>query len=218
LTPPANTSTIALYRLAPLSLEPEKETTAMHSAGYEVVHFMVFFFPFLLWGLMLCFFALLIVVAYFLYEGLTRIPEEYRSVEPFFAWLIIIPVAGIAFIWILFPFKIPESLKSYFENTRDIPPDSDYGRKTGMACAILLTISALGPLVIIGIIPAAIFLLLYLKQFREWVDKLPPKTAKTAQAPANRYEQLDKLKKLLDDGAITQEEFDAEKRKLLGRD
>lgn len=174
-----------------------------------------------IWFVFVCFafgfFALQIVVAYFLYDGLSRIPEEYRTIDPLFAWLVLIPVAGIVFIWILFPFKIPESLKAYFENTRDIPPDSDYGRRTGITYAILMTIGSLGPLIILAGIPAVIFLLLYLKQFRQWADQLPAKAAKTAKVPDHRYEQLDKLKKLLDDNAITQEEFNTEKRKLLGQ-
>ena len=42
--------------------------------------------------------------------------------------------------------------------------------------------------------------------------KQPPKTAKSD----NRIEELTKLKDLLDTGVITQEEFDAKKKQLLG--
>lgn len=37
-----------------------------------------------------------------------------------------------------------------------------------------------------------------------------------AQSQEDPYERLAKLKKLADDGVITQEEFEAEKKKLLG--
>ena len=37
----------------------------------------------------------------------------------------------------------------------------------------------------------------------------------TQKNPGDKYEQLAKLKKLLDDGAITQEEYDSEKAKIL---
>ena len=42
--------------------------------------------------------------------------------------------------------------------------------------------------------------------------KQPPKTAKSD----NRIEELTKLKDLLDTGVITQEEFDAKKKQILG--
>jgi len=41
----------------------------------------------------------------------------------------------------------------------------------------------------------------------------------TVESPAHerdRYSELEKLKKLLDDGALTQEEYDTEKAKILG--
>jgi membrane protease subunit (stomatin/prohibitin family) len=47
----------------------------------------------------------------------------------------------------------------------------------------------------------------------------PPAAAPAAAAPApsadDTYAQLEKLKKLLDDGVLTQPEFDAQKQKLL---
>ncbi len=47
----------------------------------------------------------------------------------------------------------------------------------------------------------------------------PPPAAAPAAAPApssdDTYAQLEKLKKLLDDGVLTQPEFDAQKQKLL---
>jgi hypothetical protein len=39
----------------------------------------------------------------------------------------------------------------------------------------------------------------------------------TEGQPANRYTQLEQLKRLLDSGAITQQEYDSEKTKILGR-
>ena len=41
------------------------------------------------------------------------------------------------------------------------------------------------------------------------------KKADPSQAKANKYDQLKKLKELLDSGAITQEEYDKEKKKIL---
>ena len=44
----------------------------------------------------------------------------------------------------------------------------------------------------------------------------PAQPAQPAQSQEDPYERLAKLKKLADDGVITQEEFEAEKKKLLG--
>jgi hypothetical protein len=47
--------------------------------------------------------------------------------------------------------------------------------------------------------------------------KVEPPTQDTPSPNSNKYEDLDKLKGLLDSGVITQEEFDAEKKKILSR-
>lgn len=44
----------------------------------------------------------------------------------------------------------------------------------------------------------------------------PQQPVQPAQSQEDPYERLAKLKKLADDGVITQEEFEAEKKKLLG--
>jgi len=46
----------------------------------------------------------------------------------------------------------------------------------------------------------------------------PPQQPAGATAQDDPYEKISKLKKLLDEGAITQEEFDAQKAKLLGQE
>lgn len=44
----------------------------------------------------------------------------------------------------------------------------------------------------------------------------PEPTAAPAEPEKDAYEQLKEAKKLLDEGILTQEEFDAEKKKILG--
>ena len=44
----------------------------------------------------------------------------------------------------------------------------------------------------------------------------PPVAEATAAAPADSYDELMKLKGLLDAGVLTQAEFDAQKQKILG--
>jgi len=44
------------------------------------------------------------------------------------------------------------------------------------------------------------------------------KTVKSTDSPTSKYDELKKLKELLDQGIITQAEFDTEKKKILERD
>ena len=51
----------------------------------------------------------------------------------------------------------------------------------------------------------------------EWVFECAARRAPSAAtAPSSKLEQLERLKKLLDSGALTQQEFDVEKAKVLG--
>ena len=47
-------------------------------------------------------------------------------------------------------------------------------------------------------------------------EQAPAPVAEAAQAPVDSYSELIKLKELLDAGVLTQEEFDAQKQKILG--
>jgi hypothetical protein len=173
-----------------------------------------------------------IFVAYLLWDGLSRIPKENRTVEPYFAWLTLIPLAGIVFLWILLPFKIPESLRSYFASQERDSPNLDYGKAHGLGTMISYSCIIIPFINFIAWIPALVFLILYLIQFRGFAQQLPPRmpniAANQGTAPlfastpqrsntntVDRYGELEKLKKLLDDGVLSQEEFETEKRRIL---
>lgn len=55
-------------------------------------------------------------------------------------------------------------------------------------------------------------------QFRELKDEIDARIAKPASALASKADELEKLASLLDRGALTRDEFDAEKAKLLGKE
>lgn len=52
--------------------------------------------------------------------------------------------------------------------------------------------------------------------FKSLVTNSPPSVQRNNALPTNQYENLTKLKELLDAGAITQEEFDEKKTQILG--
>ena len=174
-----------------------------------------------------------IFISWFLWDGLRRIPSEHRTVEPFFAWLMLIPIVGFIFWWILLPFKIPESLGRYYHvkakndyyHIEALGPDKsfDYGKMHGLWVMIPSTLLIVPGLNYFAWIPALVFLILYLVKFGEYKKGLPENhsDASVAAHPRSniangeKYDSLAKIKKLLDDGVLSQEEFDAEKRKLL---
>ena len=50
----------------------------------------------------------------------------------------------------------------------------------------------------------------------EWLFECAARLATAVSAPSTKLEQLERLKRLLDSGALTKREFDSEKEKILG--
>ena len=157
-----------------------------------------------------------IAVAYFLYSGLSKIPREYQNCEPYFAWLILIPLAGLVFMWILLPFKIPESMEKYFKEKKSNKNFGDYGKAIGLGSVIFYTI-ALVPYITSGFawLFSVVLLILYVVKFDEMIKEFPNNPIINNDMNTDKFEQLMRLKKLLDDNAITNEEYQVAKKKIL---
>jgi len=54
------------------------------------------------------------------------------------------------------------------------------------------------------------------KEIQSYIEKAIHDSQKSADAPVSIADEIGKLKKLFDEGAINQEEFEAQKKKLLG--
>lgn len=167
-----------------------------------------------------------ITVAYLLHQGLKKIPEQYRATESFMPWLTLVPIAGLAFYWILLPFKIPESFRNYFaENPGNGQEPKDYGKGMGMGAAICATLLLVPVINVVAWIPAGIFLLVFMLQFAEMVRQLPANTgshppvrhapSRAMPSPDDRFARLERLKQLLDEDILTADEYQSEKRKIL---
>lgn len=156
--------------------------------------------------LMLVSFGISLIIAIFMYNVLKRIPEKHRTVEPYFALLVLIPFAGLVFLWIVV-LKLPLSLQNY---------NIKMGKGYGLAFVISHTLCLIPGINLIACVPGIVFLVLYLIQIKEVGRQLPILTeVSPVGKTSDRYELLAKLKNLFDTGAITKEEFDVEKQKIM---
>jgi hypothetical protein len=75
--------------------------------------------------------GVMIMIAAKLNEALRRLPEKYRHVQPGYAWLILIPLAGFVILLNLLVSKMPDSFSRYFADHGGIPEgiDEDCGKK-----------------------------------------------------------------------------------------
>jgi uncharacterized membrane protein len=161
-------------------------------------------------------FLLQLLIAYFLYDGINKIPKKYRIVEPYFAWLTLIPLVGIVFYWILLPFKIPESFRYFFyQNPVQNELPKDFGKSLGLGAVISITLLIFPIINALALIASIVFMILYFIQFRKIVSHLPIIKEKNETNYPDKYDQLAKLKQLYDEGAITEDEFKKEKINLL---
>jgi hypothetical protein len=161
-------------------------------------------------------FALQILMAYFLYDGINKIPNKFRTVEPYFAWLTLIPLVGFVFYWILLPIKIPESFKYFFyQNPVQDELPKDFGKSLGLWAVISSTLLIFPIINALALIATIVFTILYFIQFRKIVSHLPIIKEKNETNYPDKYDQLAKLKQLYDEGAITEDEFKKEKINLL---
>ena len=78
--------------------------------------------------------GLMALVSYFVYKPLTKVPEAHREMSPPMAFLLMIPVFGIFWAFMI-ALKVPASLKSYFDSAGNAAV-GDCGKNIGLAWAI----------------------------------------------------------------------------------
>lgn len=93
-----------------------------------------------------------------LYKLCRAIPEKYLKFPAWFNWLMIIPLVGIIFEWIMLPFGIPMSLKAYQPDNAIIIKKSNLLFGLGLATAILAIFVWLP---IIGLIAYLVLFIIY---------------------------------------------------------
>lgn len=103
------------------------------------------------------------LITWFVYSPLARVPAEHQKFPPAAVWLMLVPLVNIVILWIVVPFKLPDSLRSYFEAQNTTPDQTgDYGKKLGLTWAIAATISILPIIGILAGLVALVVMILYL--------------------------------------------------------
>jgi len=59
------------------------------------------------WFILFCFFC------YSMFKALKLVPENHHQFPAWFTWLMLIPIVGYVFIWIMMPFGIPNAFKNH---------------------------------------------------------------------------------------------------------
>ncbi|MGQ3684756.1 MAG: hypothetical protein ACUBOA_07105 [Candidatus Loosdrechtia sp.] len=116
-----------------------------------------------------------VIIAIYLYGILKRIPGQYRTVEPYFVLLALIPFIGLVFSWIVVPFKLPSSLRNYFvhEKSGELNMSSDFGKRHGLGLVMANTLGFIPGINLVAWILGFVFLVLYLIQMRKLSRMLP---------------------------------------------
>ena len=126
-------------------------------------------------GMSLLFMLLWLVPAIFyllmLQKALTRCSPELRAMDPNMVWLMLIPIFGIVWHFIIVN-NMAKSLGAEFAKRNIIIEETEPGKKTGMPMCIL---SACGIIPFIGIlagIAALVFWVMYWIKISEYSEKL----------------------------------------------
>jgi len=93
-------------------------------------------------SIFLAIFIVNIFYCWSLFDAMRRLPKEKQLLPAWLCWLILIPIAGIVFNWIMEPFIIPKSFAANFPETDAVVQGKSrslFG--LGLAHVILMTVS-----------------------------------------------------------------------------
>ena len=148
-----------------------------------------------------------------------------RTFEEFYIWMLplagMLVIGGLLFLWLRsYELTVTDKRvygKVVFGKRVDLPLDSVSATATiGLLKGVAVSTSS-GKISFLAIKNATE---IYDTVSKLLVERQQEKTVVATAAPApvvaDETEQLQKFKKLLDDGVITQEEFDAKKKQILG--
>lgn len=112
-----------------------------------------------LWPVMLFF-------CWFMYDAMKRVPEEQQRFPAWFVWMMLIPLVGYIFMWMMLPFGIPRSFERATEGDLEAKKSSRKLFGFGLAWVILCFFWALPPC-FIAIIVLMILYWIEVSQFKK---------------------------------------------------
>ena len=113
----------------------------------------------------LVYLIVLIFFCYSMFKTLQAVPAQYQRFPGWFVWLILVPIAGIVFTWIMLPFGIPHALKRFSEQKKSNGlADCKVIFSLGLAYAILVTLSMVPFLSLFTLAASFVILIIYWSQ------------------------------------------------------
>src|SRR3989339_335463 len=80
-----------------------------------------------------------VLFSWSVFKTAKRIPQEHHLFPAWFCWLMIIPIIGIVFDWMMLPFGVPWSAKKYFEDNEQAKQAANVLFGIGLAYAICIS-------------------------------------------------------------------------------
>ncbi len=107
--------------------------------------------------------VLIIQILYLLslYTAMEKVPENKRTFPSWFVWMMIIPLVGFVFAWIMEPFGLPKSFEAAAENNQKMKDDSKTIFGLGLTHMILISVGIIPIIGWISIIVSFIIWIIY---------------------------------------------------------
>ena len=113
----------------------------------------------------LLYLIVLIFFCFSMFKALQALPAKYHRFPAWFVWLILVPVAGIVFVWIMLPFGIPKAFKHFSDHEKpEAMADCKVIFGLGLAYAILITACMLPFLSLFAFVASFVTLVIYWSQ------------------------------------------------------
>ncbi len=131
-------------------------------------------------------FVVFILYLLSLFKAAKRVPQEHQVFPAWFVWMMLIPVAGYVFNWLMLPFGIPKSFEKYLSGNEQAVRDAKTLFGLGLTMVIiplLLWIPFVN--IVLGIGAFAVWIIYWVKvvSFRKkYLDAIIPPAPKSDEA------------------------------------
>ena len=136
-------------------------TTELLVSNTEITHHSITFLHFFIITLLITIFLINIFFCWSLYLAMKNVSKEKRVTQPWLCWLILIPLAGFVFQWILLPFTIPNSFKKAMVGNEAGLEDAHTLFNLGLSNVILGTTSIIAFLGVFSWVASFIIWIIY---------------------------------------------------------